>query len=70
LQFRLRVLLDLELQEDIIMIELFFTASESATVWRDEIKFLFGRIEQLEGHIRASGVSSCRQRRVFDEEVK
>jgi hypothetical protein len=50
-------------------IELFFAASESATVWRDEVKFLFGRLEQLDGHVCASGVLSRRQRRVFDEEV-
>jgi len=60
----------LELQGGIIIIELFFAASESAAVWREEIEFLFGRPEQLEGHIGASGVLSRRQRRAFDEEVK
>jgi hypothetical protein len=36
----------------------------------EKIEFLFGRLEQLEGHAGASGVLGRWQRRVFDEEVK
>ena len=40
----------MELQGGIIIIELFFAASESAAVLERKIEFLFGRFEQTEAH--------------------